>query len=83
MLTNPDINTISREMNQVEKQIKQNKKDGFDTLLFVYYAGHAAVYDQTMCLLNGEQHIYKLEKKLRRIAGLNGSFVISLFDCCH
>ena len=36
----------------------------------------------TKCVLNGNK-MYALEKALRSIASLNGTYVISVFDCCR
>ena len=36
----------------------------------------------TKCVLNGDK-MYSLEKALRSIASFDGTYVISVFDCCR
>ena len=36
----------------------------------------------TKCVLNGTR-MYPLERQLRIIAKANGSYIISVFDCCR
>lgn len=64
---------------EIEKLFKQ---EGIQTLVFTYFAGHGAMDQYTKCVLNGSR-MYPLERQLRIIAKANGSYVISVFDCCR
>ena len=50
--------------------------------MFVYYAGHGVMDNTTFMVLNGPR-MYPLEKILRSFAKGDGSYVVSLFDCCR
>lgn len=70
------LNTLSAEVYQDYKQ------QGKNTLIFVYYAGHGVMDNTTYCVLNGPR-MYPLEKILRSLAKSDGSYVVSVFDCCR
>ena len=53
-----------------------------NTLVFVYYAGHGIMDNTTYMVLNGKR-FYPLEKMLRSFAQSDGSYVVSVFDCCR
>ena len=57
--------------------------NGESTLIFVYYAGHGAQDNDTSMILNGASTMFPLEKMLRVIAGMKGTYVIALLDCCR
>ena len=62
--------------------IYQNFKRGLNTLLFVYYAGHGMMNNTTYIVTNGKR-MYPLESTLRCLAKADGSYVVSVFDCCR
>lgn len=82
LLKNPSYQEIKVAIDQSSRDIYQNNIDGKKTLLFVYYAGHGMMDNTTFCVLNATKS-YPLEKMLRTIAKQDGSFVMSLFDCCR
>ena len=48
----------------------------------MYYAGHGVMDNTTFMVLNGKR-MYPLEKMLRSLAKSDGSYVVSVFDCCR
>ena len=55
-------------------------------MLFVYYAGHGIMDNYTLMVVNDKdirKRTYPLEKMLRSMAKIKGSYVVSVFDCCR
>ena len=57
--------------------------NGESTFIYVYFAGHGAQDNATSMILNGESTMFPIEKMLRVIAGMKGTYVVSLLDCCR
>jgi hypothetical protein len=54
------------------------------TLIYVYFSGHGAFENnETSIILNGPSIMYPLEKMLRCIGGMKGTYVVALLDCCR
>ena len=83
LLKNPNYQELKIEVDKASALIYENfQKDGSNTLLFVYYAGHGMMDNCTYAVLNGAR-MYPLEKMLRSLAKADGSYVVSVFDCCR
>ena len=84
MLTDADYQTVKVAIDTATNEIYENNKNGQNTLLFVYYAGHGMMDNYTYSVLNGgRRYKYPLEKMLRTAAKMNGSYIIAAFDCCR
>ena len=63
----------------VENQIK--------TLIWVYYSGHGVMKNTTFAVCDkgtrAARAWYPLEKQLRMLAGIKGTYVVGVFDCCR
>ena len=82
MLNNPVYQEIKIAIDKVSAQIYTNYREGLNTLLYVYYAGHGMMDNCTYCVLNGPR-MYPLEKMLRTLAKADGSYLVAVFDCCR
>lgn len=69
-------------MNETMNTVYKNHVNGVSTLLFFYYAGHGACDNNTYIIL-GDGSTFPLERSLRTISKMIGSYVIGLFDCCR
>ena len=81
-MSDPDYKEIRKAISQACKDIYNNFSNGINTLLFVYYAGHGMMDNCTYVVLNAKK-MYPLEKMLRSLAKADGSYVVSIFDCCR
>ena len=82
-LSNPTYQDIKKAIDESSASIYENyTQNNGKTLLFVYYAGHGMMDNSTYCVVNGPR-MYPLEKNLRAIAKQDGSYVVSVFDCCR
>ena len=84
-LLDPMLSDIKIETKQLAIDVIRSQREGENTLIFCYYAGHGCQENFTKILLNSNHGAFKypLEKILRDIACTDGSYVISLFDCCR
>ena len=82
-LINPDKESLKTLFNKVMDQAYMNGKEGKETILFVYFAGHGAMDNDTYIILNGPKMAFPLEKMLRTISKMTGTYVIALLDCCR
>ena len=82
ILKDPNYQKIKIAIDSASREIFENYEEGRKTLLYVYYAGHGMMDNTTYCVLNGKR-MYPLEKMLRTIAKQDGSYVMSVFDCCR
>ena len=57
--------------------------NGESTFVYFYFAGHGAQDNSTSMILNGESTMFPIEKMLRVIAGMKGTYVVALLDCCR
>ena len=57
--------------------------NGESTLIYFYFAGHGAQDNTTSMILNGDSTMFPIEKMLRVIAGMKGTYVVALLDCCR
>ena len=73
-------------LSDLKIEIIQNQGAGKKTLLIFHYSGHAVIrVNSTHIIINeeGEKFRFPLEKKLRALADLANSHVLSLLDCCR
>ena len=71
-------------MGDVQDSLYFAHKEGKQTLLFVYYAGHGIQENMTEIITNGGKKFkYPMEKILRNLGKMKGAYVFSLFDCCR
>ena len=83
VLENPDYVDLKLAMNDtMNDMLRSYKHNEENTLLFVYYAGHGIMDNNTKIVLNGPR-MYPLEKILRGMATGDGSYIVALFDCCR
>ena len=66
------------------QKVQQNFKEGYLTMMFVYYAGHGIMDTTTFIVLNdGKKYRYPFEKMLRAFGAEPGCFVLGVLDCCR
>ena len=57
------------------------------TLIWVYYSGHGVMNNTTFAVCDkgtrAARAWYPLEKQLRMLAGIKGTYVVGVFDCCR
>ena len=78
-------------MNQLiktkKKEIMDNSDKGLKTLLLIYFAGHGVMYKNLNNIVavesNENKRLYGLEAMSRSLSCLEGSYVITIFDCCR
>lgn len=73
---------MSIAINKASADVYHDFKNGINTLVYVYYAGHGVMDNTTYCVLNGAK-MYPLEKMLRSFAKADGSYILAVFDCCR
>ena len=64
----------------------QFEKDGTNTLVFIYYAGHGIMENQTYIVCNSAEKIgwrYNIEANVRIIGSNQGTYCVAIFDCCR
>ena len=66
---------------KVTRETFVNIREGKKTLIFVYFAGHAAMLKDTYIVLNDKNSIYPVERMIRGIAALKDTVVFGLFQC--
>ena len=82
VLTDPSWHVLNNTLSELSIGLLSVVEDNINTLTFVYYAGHGLSDNNLWAQLN-EEMIYPLEKQLRSLAKIQGSYVIGLFDCCR
>lgn len=82
ILKDPEYMQVAIAINQCTADVYNDFMQGLSTLVYVYYAGHGIMDNTTYMVLNGPK-MYPLEKMLRAFARADGSYVISVFDCCR
>ena len=64
--------------------LAENAKEGENTLVFIYYAGHGVSDNYTFALVNDmKRPWFPLEQNVRTLSKAEGSYIIALFDCCR
>ena len=82
VLKEPKWNQVHTAILTLATELSKANADGERTLLFAYYAGHGMA-DQHLQVQLNETKRYPMEKMLRSIAKMDGSYVMGLFDCCR
>ena len=82
VLTDPSWQVLNNTLSELSIGLLSVVEQNINTLTFVYYAGHGLSDNNLWAQLN-EEMIYPLEKQLRSLAKIQGSYVIGLFDCCR
>ena len=77
-LVNPLAEKLDEVFEAYEELVESNLEKGLQTLLFVYFGGHT---NGEMMLLNEESEEYGLEKRVLELAKMQGSIVVSIYDC--
>ena len=69
---------------EILKKLANNEKEGENTLVFVYYAGHGVSDNYSFALVNDiNRPWFPIEQNVRVISKAVGSYIIALFDCCR
>lgn len=88
MLTNKGSKEINAHIKKVTERLKraaiENKRDGTESLLFIYCAGHGCADQQQHFVLSEERNqLIPIEAKARLIANLSETRVIAVYDICR
>ena len=82
ILQEPSWNELHLKVIELAGNLHKSGMEGEKTLVFSYYAGHGKADNNLQVQLN-ELKLYPMEKMLRSLAKCDGSYVLSLFDCCR
>ena len=82
-LMDPSWDLLHNTIMDLTAKIFDDFKNGLNTLLFVYFAGHGQQEASNQILVLNEEKKYPLEKMLRTLAKNEKGYVVSVFDCCR
>lgn len=85
-LRDPDRDELLRLFKRLTAECKASYAAGKRTAIIFMYAGHGIMSDMTFALMNTidpKKMLFPIEKKVRQLAELQSTYVISLFNCCR
>lgn len=85
-LRDPDRDDLLRMFKRLTSECLANYEAGHRTAVIFMYSGHGIASDLTFALMNTidpKKILFPIEKKIRQISELPGTYVISLFNCCR
>ena len=87
-MVNLTYKEIVDRFKRIMQLIQLDGQNGFNTLVYVYYAGHGQLEANTCIVMNSNSEddselSYPLEKILRIIAKMKYAYVFTLLDCCR
>ena len=86
VLENPDFLGISQEFAKIRAFVREKRDKGETVLLYVYFAGHGIIEEQTKAVVNTDnpkRWAFPIEQNIRILGAIKGCFVFAVLDCCR